>query len=130
MMKTRACNTEVRVFDDYSVLLPSGYFNAGVGSEIEKVCDDLINHDHRYFIINFSRVEMINTIGISILVNLINKVCGEKGVVYCTEIGVTNREVFEVLHLNQIAMILPTDEAAIQHMSHDRDTTRRNAGTG
>jgi anti-anti-sigma factor len=118
----------VSEYEDYAVILPLGYFNATVGDQIDKVCESLIQRNIRHFVVNFSQVEMINTIGISILVGLIEKVSSRQGLVYFTEVGGTNLEIFEVLHLNAVVMMLSSDHAALEHIHNDLRISRRAEG--
>lgn len=120
---------EVHEAEDHAVIMPVGYLNALTGERIDKVCEELLSRDLRYIIINFSRVELINTIGISILVGIIDKVLTRQGVIYFTELGGTNKEIFEVLNLTSVAMIFPDDSAAHEHMRRDRETMRRAMGS-
>lgn len=119
---------EVHEAEDHAVIMPVGYLNALTGERIDKVCEELLSRDLRYIIINFSRVEMINTIGISILVGIIDKVLTRQGVIYFTELGGTNKEIFEVLNLTSVAMIFPDDFSAHEHMARDRATMKRALG--
>lgn len=118
---------EVHETKDYALIVPNGYLNALTGDQIDKLCESLIQKGIHYFVINFGKVEMINTIGISILVGIIEKVLTLQGLVYFTELGGTNREIFDVLNLSSVALIVATDEAAFEHMRHDRATTLRRA---
>lgn len=113
---------------DHAIITPVGYLNALTGERIDKVCEELLGRGLHYIIINFSRVELINTIGISILVGIIDKVLGHEGLVYFTELGGTNREIFEVLNLTSVAMVFPDDASAQAHMHHDREAMRRAMG--
>ena len=119
---------EVQEAEDHATITPVGYLNALTGEQIDKVIETLTGRGLRYFIINFARVELINTIGISILVGIIEKVLSRQGLVYFTELGGTNREIFEVLNLTTVAMIFPSDEAAREHLRRDRETLRRAMG--
>ncbi len=119
---------EIREADDHAAIIPRGYLNALTGDHIDKACEQLIERGVRYVIINFGQIELINTIGISILVGIIEKVLARHGLVYFTELGGTNREIFEVLGLQSVAMIFPTDEDALAHMRNDRITWRQASG--
>jgi len=119
---------EVREAEDHAVITPIGYLNALTGDQIDKVCESLIERGMHYFIINFAQVELINTIGISILVGIIEKVLNRQGLVYFTELGGTNREIFEVLNLTSVAMIFPDDASAYEHLRRDRETLKRALG--
>lgn len=120
---------EVEEAEDHAVITPVGYLNALTGDQIDKVCESLLEkRGLRYFIINFAQIELINTIGISILVGIIEKVLNRQGLVYFTELGGTNREIFDVLNLNTVAMIFPDNESAREHLRRDRETVRRAMG--
>jgi anti-anti-sigma factor len=114
--------------DDHAVIVPQGYLNALTGDQIDKVCEKLLERGIRYYIVNFGQVETINTIGISILVGLIEKVLARQGLVYFTELGGTTREIFEVLNLTTVALIFPSDNAAREHLRRDRATMKRAMG--
>jgi anti-anti-sigma factor len=114
--------------DDHVVITPRGYLNALTGDQIDKVCETLVAQGLRYIIINFGQIQLINTIGISILVGIIEKVMNKDGLVYFTELGGTNREIFEVLNLTSVAMIFADNEAARDHIRRDRETLRRAMG--
>ncbi|HOE96306.1 MAG TPA: STAS domain-containing protein [Candidatus Sumerlaeota bacterium] len=113
---------------DHVVIVPTGYLNALTGERIDKVCDALLKEGIKYILINFKQVELINTIGISILVGIIEKVHLQGGLVYFTHLGGTNLEIFEVLDLGSVALFFPTDDQAREHLRHDRETQRRALG--
>ncbi|MEN6627111.1 MAG: STAS domain-containing protein [Candidatus Sumerlaeia bacterium] len=115
---------EIQESDEYAVIIPKGYLNALIGDRIDKACEQLVERGMKYLIINFGQIELINTIGISILVGIIEKVLMRHGLVYFTELGGTNREIFEVLGLQTVAMIFPTDADALAHMRNDREIYR------
>ena len=119
---------EIHEEEDYAVLIPSGYLNAMTGDQIDKICEGLARRGIHYFIINFGQTEMINTIGISILVGIIDKVQRGGGLVYFTELTGTNQDIFDALDLGSVAMIFPDNDSAIAHMRHDRETQRRAFG--
>lgn len=110
--------------EDHAIIVPRGYLNAATGDQIDKEVDRLVARKVRYLIVNFGQVELINTIGISILVGIIEKVASIGGIVYFTELGGTNREVFDVLNLGSVALVFPDDRAALDHMRRDDEMGR------
>lgn len=115
----------VEEFDDYAIVRPEGYLNALIGDQIDKTCSTLIEKGAHYIIINFSKVSMVNTIGISILIGIIEKVLQKNGLVYFTELGATGRHIFEVLNLTTVALIFESDDDARDHMCRDQEAVRR-----
>jgi anti-anti-sigma regulatory factor len=112
---------------DHAVIRPEGYLNALIGDRIDKACAELIGEGICYFIINFSGISTVNTIGISILVGIIEKAVENDGLVYFTDLGMTDRQIFEVLNLTTVAMVFATDEEAREHLSRDREAAARAA---
>ncbi|GEM_PF-2715797 len=110
---------------DHAILRPAGYLNALAGDRIEKLCSKLFAKGIRYIIINFSQVAMVNTIGISILVGILERAIAQNGLVYFTELGKTDRQVFEVLNLHTVAPVFPTDDQARRHLRRDQEAVRR-----
>ena len=119
----------VEQHEDHVVIRPRGYLNALTGVHIEKSCEEAVKGGVRYVIINFSQVSMVNTIGISILFAIIENVIRKNGLVYFTELGATDRQVFEALNLSTVALIFESDEAAREHLGHDLEAVRREAKT-
>lgn len=115
----------VETHEDYAIIRPAGYLNALAGDRIDKVCRQLLEDGTRYVIINFRDVSMLNTIGISVLVGIIEKVLEHNGLVYFTQLGATDRQIFEVLNLTTVALIFDTDEEARGHLDRDREAVRR-----
>lgn len=115
----------IETYDDYTIIRPAGYLNALAGDRIDKVCRRLLDDGTRYVIINFREVSMVNTIGISVLVGIIEKVLEHNGLVYFTELGATDRQIFEVLNLTTVALIFDSDEDACEHLGRDREAVRR-----
>lgn len=110
---------------DHAVIKPAGYLNAMTGKEIEKACENLFEQGTRYFVINFSQVSMVNTIGISFLIGLIDNITTKSGMIYFTHLGATDQQVFEVLNLSEVALIFENDEGALDHMKRDQEALRR-----
>ena len=115
----------VEQLEDHAIIRPEGYLNALLGDQIDKLCAGLIEKGTCYIIINFSKVSMVNTIGISILIGIIEKVLQKNGLVYFTELGATGRQIFEVLNLTTVALIFESDDEAREHLARDRDAVRR-----
>jgi anti-anti-sigma factor len=119
---------EVQQAEDHAVITPVGYLNALTGNQIDDVAEKLLGEKIHYIIINFNRVEVINTIGISILVGIFEKVVARQGIVYLTQLEGANREIFDVLGLSTVAMLFESDDAARQHLRRDKETMKRAMG--
>ena len=64
----------VKKGDGYVVVYTDGYINNIGGEKIAEECYTLIEEGYRHFILNLEKTRMINSIGISILIEVIERV--------------------------------------------------------
>jgi len=103
--------------DKYGVIATEGYINNPGGEKIARMCYQLMDEGYKHFILNFSKSKVINSIGISILIEILEKVLESKGSLsFC---GLTNTiaKTFRIMGLIQYAKIFPTEEEAIKALS-------------
>ena len=103
--------------DKYAVITTEGYINNPGGEKIAHMCYQLMDEGYKHFILNFSKSKVINSIGISILIEIIEKVLELKGSLsFC---GLTNTiaKTFRIMGLTQYTKIFPTEEEAIKALS-------------
>jgi len=105
-----------RVHDKYVVLYVNGYINNLGGEKIDERCSYYLKKGIKSFIINFERTELINSVGISILIGVIEKVLQVKGTLYFTNANRVSKEIFRMLELSKFAKILDTEEQAVAHL--------------
>ncbi len=105
---------EVKFDRDFVVFYTNGYINDLGGEKIERTCEDILREGYRKVIVNFSESPIINSIGISILIGLIDRVKRAKGSVCFTNLTLNNTEVFEFMGLTQYAPVFPNEEEAVR----------------
>ncbi len=69
--------TEVRTFRDYGeviIVYARDYLNDIEGEKLEDICESFIKNKGRAIVLDFSSTDIINSIGISILIGIIEKV--------------------------------------------------------
>jgi anti-anti-sigma factor len=64
--------------DDIATVHIENYLNKPAGEQIEKVCLQCLNDGYRTLILDFARTELVNSIGISFLLGVIDA-CEKKG---------------------------------------------------
>lgn len=106
---------DVRFANDVAIFQTRGYINNLGGEKIERHCEDVIRDGYRKLIINFGDSPIINSIGISILIGLIDQVKKAEGAVFFSNLNVSNAEVFEFMGLTKFAPIFQTEEDAVRH---------------
>jgi anti-anti-sigma factor len=99
--------------DAYAVLHTDGYVNNPGGEKIARECYRLIDEDFKHFILNFEKSKVINSIGISILIEIIEKVIDIKGSVSFTGLTPTIAKTFKIMGLTQYTKVYESIDSAI-----------------
>jgi anti-anti-sigma factor len=103
----------MRLVEGAAVLYPGPYLNQLRGESVERCCQDLLASDVRHIVINFAETELINSIGVSILLGVIEAVNEARGTLMLSNLAQSNRELFEMLGLLSHVRFESTEEAAL-----------------
>lgn len=109
----KAVEIEVKLIEGAAVIYPGPYLNQLRGEAIESRCQQLLAEGVRRIIINFKETELINSIGISILLGVIEAVSDASGVLALSNLSASNRELFEMLGLMSHVRVAGTEESAL-----------------
>jgi anti-anti-sigma factor len=110
--------TEIRakIVDGAAVISPGPYLNQLRGEDIEARCQELLRLGVRHIVINFEETELINSIGISILLGVIEAVNDARGTLMLSNLSASNRELFEMLGLLSHVRVEETEQSALQRI--------------
>jgi anti-anti-sigma factor len=111
-----AAQIRSRIVDDAAVIYPGIYLNQLRGESIEHQCQEFLLSGIRNIVINFEETELINSIGISILIGVIESVNQARGTLVLSNLSSSNRELFEMLGLMSHVQMLDTEEIALQKL--------------
>jgi stage II sporulation protein AA (anti-sigma F factor antagonist) len=103
-----------KMLEGAAVIYPGPYLNQLRGESIEKRCHELLAGGVRRLVINFEETELVNSIGISILLGVIEAVNEAKGALVLSNLSASNRELFEMLGLMSHISIEQTEERALR----------------
>ncbi|HWP44240.1 MAG TPA: STAS domain-containing protein [Blastocatellia bacterium] len=112
----RVIDVRSRIVDDAAVIYPGSYLNQLRGEDIEVECRDLLAQGVRRLVINFHETELINSMGISFLIGVIEAIREAGGRLVFANLSATNRELFEMLGLLSHVHIEDTEERALAHL--------------
>ncbi|MGO9014596.1 MAG: STAS domain-containing protein [Dissulfurispiraceae bacterium] len=121
--------TSTRI-SDVAVLYPQGYLNNIAGENLVKECTACLESDVRKVVLNFRETDYINTIGISMLLGIIEKLREAGGTLCFTEMSKTYSETFEMLGLTKFILVFPDENAAIKYLSDGNTHGRGNRDGG
>jgi anti-anti-sigma factor len=106
----------MRLVEGAAVLYPGPYLNQLRGEGIERRCQELLAGGVRQIVINFAETELINSIGISILLGVIEAVNEARGTLVLSNLAQSNRELFEMLGLLAHVRIESSEAAALLNL--------------
>jgi len=108
-----AAEIRARLIEDAAVIYPGLYLNQLRGESIESQCREFLAIGVRRLVINFEETELINSIGISILLGVIESVNRAHGTLVLSNLNASNRELFEMLGLMPHVEMVDTEEIAL-----------------
>jgi anti-anti-sigma factor len=98
---------------DVAVMTPRGYIN-GLGAErLEETSEQMLENGLKNLVVNFSEVQFINTIGISIFTGIIHKTQQSRGTLCFTNMKKIHRDVFELMGLMQHVQVFKDEDEAL-----------------
>jgi anti-anti-sigma factor len=121
----KAIDIKTRLVDGTAIIYPGPYLNQLRGEVIEERCRELLGEDVRHIVINFENTELINSIGISILLGIIETVHDAKGALVLSNLNSCSRELFEMLGLLDHIRIQETEELAVQSLAANLEGAAR-----
>lgn len=107
--------TDIRskLVGEAAVIYPGPYLNQLRGERIERHCVDLLSRGIRKLVINFEETELINSIGISLLLEAIDAVDEANGRVVLASLNTTNQELFQVLGILSKVDVAHNEDSAL-----------------
>ncbi len=97
---------------DYVVLYPGDYLNGIEGEKLEDMCVSFLKKGFKRIIIDFSETELVNSIGVSILIGVIEKTREHGGTLSFARLTGVNRRIFDIMGLTGHVRIFETLEEA------------------
>lgn len=107
----------VRRESDYAVIYTDGYVNNLGGEKIGDTARTLMDEGFKKFVINMEKSTVVNSIGVSILIELIERVQEAEGRLFFCNLTKVIAKTFTIMGLAQFAGMVESEEAAIAAMS-------------
>ena len=99
--------------DAIAVIYTEGYINNQGGEEIARVAYELIDEGQKALLLNLQGTKIVNSIGISILIEIIEKMLEIEGKLSFCCLTPTIEKTFHIMGLSQYAGIYPDEESAV-----------------
>jgi anti-anti-sigma regulatory factor len=99
--------------DEVAVVYAGDYVNKLSGQRIERECLTRLEHGCRALIISFRDTEVVNSIGVSILLGVIDVAERRGARVAFSNVGLHTVKLFELLGLTRLVVLAESEEAAL-----------------
>ena len=99
--------------DELAVVYTEGYINNQGGEEIARVAYGLIDDGEKCILLNLAGTKIVNSIGISILIEIIEKMIEIDGKLAFCSLTPTIEKTFHIMGLAQYAAIFADEDAAV-----------------
>ena len=103
--------TTTDIVRDTATVSVKGYLSGLSGERLEGEVARLIDEGSRSIVINFKETDMVNSVGVSILVGIIEKVHDAGGALSFSDLTPVNEEVFRLMGLHRHVNIRPRQVA-------------------
>ena len=99
-----------------AVIYTDGYINNQGGEEIARVAYKLLDEGYSVLLLNLGGTKIVNSIGISILIEIIEKMLEIEGRLGFCCLTQTIEKTFHIMGLAQYAPIFPDEEKAVAEL--------------
>jgi anti-anti-sigma factor len=113
---TESLNVTVDRRDSLAVIYTEGYINNQGGEEIARVAYKLIDEGYRVLLLNLGGTKIVNSIGISILIEIIEKMLEINGRLGFCCLTPTIEKTFHIMGLAQYAPIFSDEPSALAQL--------------
>jgi anti-anti-sigma factor len=102
--------------DGVAVIYTDGYINNQGGEEIAKLAYELIDEGYKALLLNLAGTKIVNSIGISILIEIIEKMIEVEGRLAFCNLTPTIDKTFHIMGLAQYSSIFPDETSAVEQL--------------
>ena len=116
-----------RLIGEMAVIYASDYLNKLSGERIERECRRQLESGCRALIINFRDTELVNSIGVSILLGVIDAAESKGAQLVFSDVNLQTIELFEMLGLTRHVALAKDEQEALETLTQF-STVARSAG--
>lgn len=107
---------QIREEDEHAVIETEGYLNDALGEQLAERAHQLIQNGYTQLVINLEKTSLINSIGISILIEIIEVLTEREGTLNFCGLSATQERTFRMMAIAKYAGIFPDEEAAVANL--------------
>ena len=119
---TGATPLQARCVGDTAIIYASDYLNKLTGERIERECKRQLESGRHAVVINFRDTELVNSIGVSILMGVIDAAEQSKARLIFSDVNSHTANLFEMLGLTRHVRVVKDEEEALASLSSQANT--------
>ena len=112
--KTGETPVQARCIGDTAIIYASDYLNKLSGERIERECKRQLESGCRALVINFRDTELVNSIGVSILMGVIDAAEQNQARLIFSDVNSHTAKLFEMLGITRHVSIVKDESAALE----------------
>jgi anti-anti-sigma factor len=102
--------------EDIAIMIPKGYINDIGAERLEQTSERLLGTGLRKIVVNFSGVQYINTIGISIFTGMVQRTIEHHSMLCFTNMKKVHRDMFELVGLTKHVRVFRDEKDALKYL--------------
>ena len=118
---SETCKVSVERRGDIAIFWTDGYINNQGGEEIAREAYSELEKGARALVMNLEKTRIVNSIGISILIEVLEKVMERKAVLAFCGLTPTIDKTFRIMGLAQYAAIYPSEDEALRAVAGSQE---------
>ena len=123
METTGATPVQARCVGDTAIIYASDYLNKLTGERIERECKNQLEAGRHAVVINFRDTELVNSIGVSILMGVIEAAeQSEARLIFC-DVNTQSERLFQMLGLTRHVRIAKDEDEALSWIEPEVNTS-------
>ena len=95
-------------------LCTSGYLNLETGEEVSSLCKSQIEKGDTRFLLDLSSTKMVNSIGVSLLIEVIEALEDKNGKLAFCNMAPIVEKTFKIMGLSEYATLFPSQDEALK----------------
>jgi anti-anti-sigma factor len=118
---------QARCVGETAIVYASDYLNKLSGERIERECKRQLESGRRALVINFRDTELVNSIGVSILMGVIDAAEQSNARLIFSDVNSHNAHLFEMLGLTRHVTVVKDEEEALASLASQTTVTEPRA---
>jgi anti-anti-sigma factor len=108
--------TSVKEMNGITLIETNGYLNNVGGEEISAICYEKMGLGQTKFLINMAGTKIVNSIGVSILIEIIEKLQEVNGKIGYYNLAPIVSKTFNIMGLTKYSTVFETEELAVNEL--------------